>query len=400
MRTLAIAILGLLIMPTIAHAGGGPENFFLVVNRLSAGSITIANHYIALRQIPSSNVHYLDWDGDLNTTTIGDFRGKILLPVLKKIEERGLTTHIDGILYSSDFPYIIDFREDLPANERDSGFTFGSLTGMTFLYQFSLTGRPDYRHLGANLYFRPVSGEEEPQPTHGFRGWYGWHPGGALTEAGGHRYMLSTMLGVTTGKANSVNEVLAYLRRSASADGTQPKGTIYYTKKNDPRVSPRLPLFEPAVAALAKLGVRAQIVEPDPVTNLPNNKNDVMGLMLGTHIFDWGQSGSKILPGAICENCTSFGAEFPFAHKQTLLSEFLRNGAAGSSGASTEPTNAPKNSPTLSSTSITLAVALSLSPSTNLFKAPINCSSSATLSAALGPSFPKSSSMDPPPATR
>ncbi len=400
MRFMAVAILGLLVLPPVAYAGGGPENFFLVVNRLSAGSLTIANHYIALRQIPSSNVHYLDWDGDFNTTTIGAFRDKILLPVLKKIEERGLTTHIDGILYSSDFPYAIDFREDLPADKQNEMSPYGSLTGMTYLYQFSLARQPVYRNLGANFYFRPVTGDEQIQPTRGFRGWYGWAPGGALAEAGGQRYMLSTMLGVTTGKANSVNEVLAYLRRSAPADGTQPKGTIYYSKKNDPRVTPRLPLFEPAVAALEKLGVRAEIVDPDPTTNLPNDKTDVMGLMLGTHIFDWSQSGSKILPGAICENCTSYGAEFPFANKQTLLSEFLRHGAAGSSGTSYEPTNAPKNSPTHSSTCITPAAARLPNPFTSPFKAPTNCLSSATLFVARGPWFLKSPSMDSPPATR
>jgi hypothetical protein len=346
MRIPIIATLFLCLAPAFAHAGGGPENFFLVVNRQSPGSLTIANHYIALRQIPSSNIHYLDWNGDLNSTTIGVFREKILLPVLKKIEERGLTTHIDGILYSSDFPYLIDFKEDLPANQKNEMSPAGSITGLTYLYQFSLAKQPVYRSLGANFYFRPVSGDQEREPTHGFRGWYGWAPGGALSEAGGQRYMLSTMLGVTTGKGNSVDEVVAYLRRSASADGTRPQGTIYYAKRNDPRVSPRLPLFEPAVAALQKLGVNAEIFEPtEAERGLPVNKDDVMGLMTGVAVFVWGNNDNKILPGAICENCTSYGAEFPFVNKQTLLSDFLRAGAAGSSGMSIEPTNAPQKFP-------------------------------------------------------
>jgi hypothetical protein len=347
MRLFAIAILFVYLIPGFAVAGGGPENVFLVVNRQSPGSLTIANHYIALRQIPSSNILYLDWAGDLNTTTVGVFRERILLPVLKKIEERRLTTHIDGILYSSDFPYLIDFREDLPAAQKNEMSPAGSITGLTYLYQFTLAKQAvAYRSLGANFYFRPVSGEDELQPTHGFRGWYGWNQGGALAEAGGQRYLLSTMLGVTTGKGNSVDEVIAYLRKSAAADGTQPKGTIYYAKRNDPRVTPRLPLFEPAVGALQKLGVNAEIFEPAEADfGLPRNKDDVVGLMTGTHIFDWNASGSKILPGAICENCTSYGAEFPFVNKQTLLSEFLRAGAAGSSGASIEPTNAPQKFP-------------------------------------------------------
>ena len=43
------------------------------------------------------------------------------------------------------------------------------------------------------------------------------------------------MLGVTAGRGNSLGEVLNYLRRSAAADGTHPKGTIYYVKNDDIR---------------------------------------------------------------------------------------------------------------------------------------------------------------------
>ncbi|GAG85993.1 unnamed protein product, partial [marine sediment metagenome] len=43
-------------------AGGGPENLFLLVNQSSQDSLTVANHYIDLRQLPAANVHYLKWD--------------------------------------------------------------------------------------------------------------------------------------------------------------------------------------------------------------------------------------------------------------------------------------------------------------------------------------------------
>ena len=45
-----------------AIAGGGPENVLLVVNRSSPASLTIANHYVRLRQIPAGNVLTLPWD--------------------------------------------------------------------------------------------------------------------------------------------------------------------------------------------------------------------------------------------------------------------------------------------------------------------------------------------------
>jgi hypothetical protein len=59
--------------------------------------------------------------------------------------------------------------------------------------------------------------------------------------------------------------------------------------------------------------------------------------MTGIADFDWPASGSTVVPGAICENLTSFGGIFTPAAGQTPLSEFLRAGAAGSSGTVIEP---------------------------------------------------------------
>ncbi|MFM8893751.1 MAG: hypothetical protein ACKOTB_19465, partial [Planctomycetia bacterium] len=60
-------------------------------------------------------------------------------------------------------------------------------------------------------------------------------------------------------------------------------------------------------------------------------------LMTGSADFDWPQSGSTIVPGAICENLTSFGGVFTPQAGQTPLSAFIRAGAAGSSGTIIEP---------------------------------------------------------------
>jgi hypothetical protein len=61
-----------------------------------------------------------------------------------------------------------------------------------------------------------------------------------------------------------------------------------------------------------------------------------LGLTTGSPSFNWTATGSRIVPGAICENLTSFGGRLLVAG-QTKLSEFLKNGAAGSSGTVTEP---------------------------------------------------------------
>jgi hypothetical protein len=70
---------------------------------------------------------------------------------------------------------------------------------------------------------------------------------------------------------------------------------------------------------------------------MPSGQHDVQGLMMGIAEFDWAQSHSTIRPGAICENLTSLGGDLRVGAGQTPLTEFLRFGAAGSSGAVVEP---------------------------------------------------------------
>ena len=79
-------------------------------------------------------------------------------------------------------------------------------------------------------------------------------------------------------------------------------------------------LFDRAVEELKKLGVKAEVVE----STVPVNRPDVAGVMTGTPEVNWAKSGSKILPGALCENFTSFGGTLTEDSSQTPLTEFLR----------------------------------------------------------------------------
>jgi len=110
------------------------------------------------------------------------------------------------------------------------------------------------------------------QPTHGFRGVYGWAPEGepGAPNAGPH-YLLSTMLACTSGRGNSVAEALDCLRRAAGADGTSPRGTIYYPINGDIRVRTRQWGFEAAAAKLRDLGVGAQVLPGDLVDRRPTS---------------------------------------------------------------------------------------------------------------------------------
>lgn len=191
-----------------------------------------------------------------------------------------------------------------------------------------LAGRSDFQALVAQM----RSAKVEMQPGTGFRSRSGWSEAGVSGESGPH-YMLSTFLGVTCGRGNSVMEVLECLRRSLKADGTAPKGTVYYLKNGDVRSTTREWGFAPAVAALKSVGVAGAV--EDGV--LPRGHADVAGAMIGIADFDWASSQSKMVPGAIAEHLTSLGGIISERGGQTPCTDFIRAGASGSSGTVTEP---------------------------------------------------------------
>ena len=319
----------------VVRAGGGPENVFVVVNGQSWASQTVANHFCYWRAVPPSNVFYIDWtdaapDGRL---PVDMFREKILLPTLEAISQRGLTEQIDYIVYSSDFPYDVDLRTDtaqmkqLPPHLRPTA----SLTAMTYLWEQVLD--KDIRYMGgtANHYAAIDQKADVMPPSRAFHSSATWPPPKGV--GAGHRYMLSTMLGVTTARGTSVSTAVNNFYRNFQADGTRPEGTIYYMHNPDVRSKTRDRTFPLAASELMRLGVAAEVI--DGV--LPMDKPDVMGCMIGARNFDWSSTHSTILPGAICEHFTSTGAVLSEGGQQTSLAEFLQYGAAGSSGTVIEP---------------------------------------------------------------
>jgi hypothetical protein len=173
------------------------------------------------------------------------------------------------------------------------------------------------------------------QPTVGFEAKRVWGTNGVASSdlKLGTRYLLSTVLGVTRGAGTSLQQAIAMLDRSASADFTQPDGGFYFCSTSDVRTKTREPSFAEAVESLKSLGFDAEIVR-DP---LPMGKENVLGAMLGTPNFEWSRSGSTLLPGSIAENLTSVGAVMNSLGGQTKLTELVKAGAAGSSGTVTEP---------------------------------------------------------------
>jgi len=298
---------------------------------------------VQLRKIPAINVVYLDWTGGFDRTDATTFREKILGPSLDMIERRGLRGQIDYIVYSADFPFSIDMSGDFPgAKFPPQASPIVSINSATYLWNLIFARLPavvtDFQ---LNRYMRGNPERQPLEPVHGFRSWYGWGRQGELMDAGGQPYMLSTMLAMTSGRGNSVREALVCLQRSAAADGTKPNGVIYFSQTDDVRSKTRTPLFGETIEALKALGVQAQVIN----TPLPQQRPNVAGAMIGAADYNWAKSRSKILPGAICESLTSFGGILTEGAGQTPLTDNLRFGAAGSSGAVVEPFAQPEKFP-------------------------------------------------------
>ena len=234
------AVASLIVAAVEARGGGGAENVFVVVNSASADSIAVANAFIAAREIPPINVFMLPWQDSVENTTLARFRNELMVPIFKAIDSRRLAAQIDYVAWSSDFPWRIDYKDELPPDlvNKDT-FPSASLTGMTTLFASALSGGPAWLDPESNDYYRPLGRDGVPATTQGFRSWYGWGSDGALLEAGGARYVLSVMLGVTSGRGNTPREVAAYLRSAAKADGTRPQGTIYFMTNADVRTTTR-----------------------------------------------------------------------------------------------------------------------------------------------------------------
>jgi tetratricopeptide (TPR) repeat protein len=201
----------------------------------------------------------------------------------------------------------------------------------------SLRGRADFQALLDAL----QPGPARVQRAHGFSSRYAWT--GAEDpvedEASLDRYLLAVQLAYTGEWGNSVPEALAYLRSAAGSDGARPSGTFYFCANGDVRSTTREGAFAAAIEALRRRGKRAERLDasvPGQTGVLPIGRDDVAGAVIGAASFDWASSKSRILPGAIVEHLTSFGAAFDHGG-QTKLSELLRHGAAGASGTVTEP---------------------------------------------------------------
>jgi hypothetical protein len=347
-----------------AWAGGGPENVLVVVNTNSAGSKRVANHYVRLRDVPASNVVTLDYQGPPEAATGAVFREQILLPIIDAINKRGLALQIDVIAYSTDFPWRITLDKEYPEDVKLPAVMapVASINGATFLYGFTLAKSPGITSFDSNWYYGTAPGPSNKSnqsrtinqqkcrllgdaPSRGFRSRALWNPAGqqeiaihpaekeAADDKPVRRYLLSTVLGVTTGRGNTVDEVISALERAVEAEASPPKGTFYFMRNNDIRSQVRHGCYDAAAEQLRRLGAEALVQSGVR----PKGAKDVAGLMMGSPELQLDSAAMTIDPGAICEHLTSFGGMLFAQSTQTSVADLVRAGATGTSGTVHEP---------------------------------------------------------------
>ncbi len=151
----------LIAMARESWAGGGPETTLLIVNSGDIGSKTVANYYVQIRKIPPGNVIYLDpktWNESTAKIDINTFRDKIIRPILDEVKKRSLELQTEAIIYSSGFPWAINYSNDLPPGLQGSQlfrYPEGSISGLTYLLYPVMEKQPlEYTSFTANHYMR------------------------------------------------------------------------------------------------------------------------------------------------------------------------------------------------------------------------------------------------------
>jgi len=206
-------------------------------------------------------------------------------------------------------------------------------------YRDTILNDPAFASLTTDLDFRRIArrAKEDPfdyLPSRGFdaRTFYAANSLPTKNRNEGMSYMMSMVLAVTRDLGITPFEAKENLRTSILADFSQPTGSFVFTKTDDVRTTTREPNFALAISKLQARGFKARVINQP----LPPKGEKCSGVMIGTSDFSWHQGGATLLPGSIAENLTSLGGAMT-TNSQTKATEFLRFGAAATSGAVTEP---------------------------------------------------------------
>jgi len=199
----------------------------------------------------------------------------------------------------------------LSGNKDEAIATLQQVRSFGFAYRSVLVKDNAFAGIKSDPAFKQIVNQMEDLPdgltaTRTFSGQNYWAKNGwaSGTQDQGERYLLSSVLAVTGENQSTLKASLDRLKSSAAADGTAPKGNVYFADHKDVRSRTRKRQFSFAVAELKSLGRSASIGS----VIYPENDSQVIGVTMGSPKPKWPASKSKFLPGAICDNFTSYGA--------------------------------------------------------------------------------------------
>jgi len=313
----------------LAHAGGTAENVLLIIDPTRPDAQYLGNYYKNARNIPASNILYMDPGATDYPTFVSDN----LDAVFGTLANAGIDDHIDFIILAPADSYFINAPGLIndgcsPVNR----FAISAAYMTAFISDQILSGRSVSM---PNRYFRAAGARYFSSSTSYFDGL-------PSTDSRARRYFLGATLGYTGLRGNTPDELIAMIDRSVAADGTHPAGTFYFMETTDAnRSSPRDGLFDATVTKIINAGGNAEHL----MDVLPLQRHDCLGIMTGWASPDIDNGDFTILPGAYCDHLTSFAGTFATS-SQVKLSRWIVKGASGSYGTVEEPCNYPGKFPT------------------------------------------------------
>jgi len=311
----------------LAGAGGSAENAVLVINPASLESMYIGAYYKNARNIPDSNVFYVE-PAVANYATFAAANG-VLDGFFGMMANARIDDHTDFVVVTPGNSFFVSAPNYVTLNcSAVNRFSIGSVFTMAHLRNDILVN-PKESPTKSNGYY--VTGNL----TTAFDSNTAWLGGVASTDPAARRYYIGSMLGFSGAGGNTLGEITAMIDRSVAADGTRPAGTFYFMNTTDAIRNVRQPQFAAAISALTGLGGTGMQVNG----NLPIGFNNCLGIMSGYALDANTETGAfTVLPGAFCDHLTSWAAAFD-AGAQTRVSSWIKKGASASYGEVEEPCN-------------------------------------------------------------
>lgn len=337
MNRAAYLLLDTVVTPVgVVLAGGGGQSTLLLVNPDDENSLRVATAYAQIRDIPDRNVVFISIPKYQGIPQYGMswqyFLDYYKTPLVQTLAARGLTDQID---------YIAQVGGPATTSSGVSGDGSMSMTHALSILTPVSNGATNTTawYTESALY----QGTDQTAPTSSLLYQEGenyaiHHSQTYATNLGAStQYYMAGRVGFTGMWGTTPEQAIAALERAAASDGTKPQGTIYF-EDNDANATYRNREWSAVQQELTARGI-PWVQEFETPGGVPQNRSDVRGAVVNTG-YPQPPNGSTYLPGAWVDSLQSYGAAFSVAD-QTKSTEFLKAGAAGTSGTIDEPQGVP-----------------------------------------------------------